>query len=63
MQQYPIGTGEHCDRFVGWFNDCMKVFAGLPHVPPVSFTAMLAAASAVPQAGCQPADPLAALTS
>jgi hypothetical protein len=37
MQQYPINTGEHCDRFVEWFNDCMQLFAQLPEKPAVSF--------------------------
>lgn len=23
MRQYPIGTSEHCDRFVKWFNDAV----------------------------------------
>ena len=41
MQQYPIGTSEHCDRFVKWFNDCVTVFAGLTNPPPVSFSARL----------------------
>lgn len=27
MRMYPIGTGEHCDRFVKWFNDVFAVFA------------------------------------
>ena len=27
MRQYPIGTGEHCDRFVKWFNDAVAVLA------------------------------------
>ncbi len=26
MRQYPIGTGEHADRFVRWFNDCFRLF-------------------------------------
>ena len=26
MRQYPIGKGEHADRFVKWFNDCIRVF-------------------------------------
>lgn len=26
MRQYPIGTGEHADRFVRWFNDCFRYF-------------------------------------
>jgi soluble lytic murein transglycosylase-like protein len=25
MRQYPVGTGEHCDRFVRWFNDAVAV--------------------------------------
>lgn len=24
---YPAGTGQHIDRWVGWFNDCMEVSA------------------------------------
>jgi hypothetical protein len=27
LRMYPIGTGEHCDRFVKWFNDVFAVFA------------------------------------
>ena len=27
MRQFPIGTSEHADRFVKWFNDCFKFFA------------------------------------
>jgi len=23
MRQYPLGTGDHCDRFVQWFNDAI----------------------------------------
>jgi peptidoglycan hydrolase-like protein with peptidoglycan-binding domain len=41
MLQYPIGTGEHCDRFVQWFNDCMQLFATLPEPPQVSFVRLL----------------------
>lgn len=26
MKQYPIGTGDHADRFVRWFNDCLALF-------------------------------------
>jgi len=26
MKQFPIGTSEHADRFVLWFNDCFKYF-------------------------------------
>ncbi len=41
MLQYPVGTGEHCDRFVQWFNDCVQLFATLPQPPPVSFVRLL----------------------
>jgi hypothetical protein len=41
MLQYPVGTGDHCDRFVQWFNDAMTVFAELPQPPPVSFVRLL----------------------
>ncbi|MBV9653622.1 MAG: transglycosylase SLT domain-containing protein [Acetobacteraceae bacterium] len=41
MRQYPIGTGQHADRFVMWFNDAMRVLAPLPSPPPVSFTVRL----------------------
>ncbi|MGD9504548.1 MAG: transglycosylase SLT domain-containing protein [Syntrophobacteraceae bacterium] len=27
MRQYPIGTGEHCDRFVKWFNDAVAMLS------------------------------------
>lgn len=41
MLQYPVGTSEHCDRFVQWFNDCMQLFSGLQPPPQVSFTRLL----------------------
>jgi len=25
LRQFPIGTGEHCDRYVKWFNDAVAV--------------------------------------
>lgn len=43
MLQYPVGTGEHCDRFVQWLNDCMHLFATLPQPPQVSFVRLLGA--------------------
>lgn len=43
MLQYPVGTGEHCDRFVQWFNDCVQLFATLPEPPQVSFVRVLGA--------------------
>ncbi len=36
MKQYPIGTSEHCDRYVKWFNDAVAVLethAKKPSVP------------------------------
>ncbi len=41
MRQFPIGTGQHADRFVMWFNDAMRVLASVPSPPPVSFTRRL----------------------
>lgn len=49
MLQYPVGTGDHCDRFVQWFNDCVQLFATQVQPPQVSFTRMLGA-QPVPQA-------------
>ncbi len=44
MRQYPIGTGEHADRFVMWFNDVFRMFAeGIAEVPAVSFSARMRA--------------------
>lgn len=37
MRQYPIGTSEHADRFVKWFNDCVRMFAREQLSPRVSF--------------------------
>lgn len=39
LKQFPIGTGEHVDRFVMWFNDCFRFFATLDssRVPRCSF--------------------------
>lgn len=37
MRQYPMGTGEHTDRFVKWFNDCMFVFDREHVAPPCSY--------------------------
>ena len=42
MRQFPIGTGEHCDRFVMWFNDGFRMFAeGLATAPEGSYYARL----------------------
>lgn len=37
MRQYPIGTGEHADRFANWFNDCFRYFAASGNAPALSF--------------------------
>jgi hypothetical protein len=34
MRQYPIGTSEHADRFVKWFNECFLLFDSDDHDPP-----------------------------
>jgi peptidoglycan hydrolase-like protein with peptidoglycan-binding domain len=44
MRQYPIGSAEHADRFVKWFNDCFVLFAKDGLSPQVSFYRMLKAA-------------------
>lgn len=48
MRQYPIGTGEHVDRFVQWFNDIWAVFKleGIPEGVP-SFYAAFNGASGI----------------
>lgn len=33
LRQFPIGTGEHCDRFVKWFNDAVAVLKSHPTRP------------------------------
>lgn len=42
MRQYPLGTGNHADRFIAFFNDCFTVLAGAPPAAP-SFVAALRA--------------------
>lgn len=37
LRQYPIGTGEHCDRFIKWFNDFFAVIAMYGANPTISF--------------------------
>lgn len=41
MRQFPIGTSEHADRFVKWFNDCFRVFAPPASAPTGSFYRLL----------------------
>ncbi len=38
MRQYPINSSEHADRFVRWFNDCVRYFETIDDVPEVSFS-------------------------
>lgn len=37
MRQYPLGSSAHADRFIRWFNDCMRFFRSLPSPPLPSF--------------------------
>ena len=41
MRQYPINSSEHADRFVRWYNDCVRYFHTLNEIPEVSYTAIL----------------------
>jgi len=41
MRQYPIGTGEHCDRFVKWFNDAVAVLAEHDNKPSIPYEVYL----------------------
>jgi murein DD-endopeptidase MepM/ murein hydrolase activator NlpD len=41
MRQYPIGTGEHCDRFVKWFNDAVAVLAAHDKKPSIPYEVYL----------------------
>ena len=41
MRQYPIGTGEHADRFVKWFNDVFTVLGQESDLPQLSFFSAL----------------------
>jgi Transglycosylase SLT domain len=51
MIQYPIGTSEHADRWVKWFNDCFLLFAdpaiAAPATTTPSFMRLLTTASPV----------------
>lgn len=42
MKQFPIGKGEHCDRFVKWFNDAVAVLAAHPKKPVIPYDVFLA---------------------
>jgi len=41
MRQYPIGTAEHANRFIQWFNDCFLMFKKDGLKPQVSFYRLL----------------------
>jgi hypothetical protein len=41
MRQFPIGKGDHADRFVAWFNDCFSMFTDDGGAPAMSFYEML----------------------
>lgn len=41
MRQYPIGTGQHADRFVAWFNDCFEFFRRDTAAPRTSFAKLI----------------------
>ncbi len=41
MRQYPIGTAEHVDRFVKWFNDFYAIMADGEAEPQVTFFTLL----------------------
>jgi hypothetical protein len=48
MRMYPIGTSEHCDRFIPWFNDACAVLASSPIRPTVGLEAIIGAAGLSP---------------
>lgn len=41
MRQYPIGTAEHANRFVKWFNDCFEVLDQDNDPPQICFVTAL----------------------
>ena len=60
MRQYPIGTSEHCDRFVKWFNDAVMVLGSHATAPSVPYTNLLGAAAAPVPTPAPAAESLAA---
>lgn len=46
LRQYPIGTGEHCDRFVRFFNDAVAVLSQHAIRPSVGLDALVSGSSA-----------------
>ncbi|MCC6612866.1 MAG: transglycosylase SLT domain-containing protein [Anaerolineae bacterium] len=49
LRQYRIGTGEHCDRFVRFFNDAVFVLASHSLRPTVPYENLLGAAPPQPR--------------
>jgi hypothetical protein len=49
LKQFPIGTAEHCDRFVKFFNDAVFVLKDHPVPPAVGLDSLLGCAAAVSQ--------------
>jgi peptidoglycan hydrolase-like protein with peptidoglycan-binding domain len=41
MRQFPIGTGDYCDRYIPWFNDAMTVLRGEANPPKHAFVSLL----------------------
>lgn len=48
MRQYPIGSPEHADRFVKWFNDCFRFFAQSGIQPEASFYLIMSESDQTP---------------
>jgi hypothetical protein len=48
MRQFRIGTSEHCDRFVRFFNDAVAMLAGHATRPSVEYATLLGAAAPAP---------------
>ncbi|HEX6747715.1 MAG TPA: transglycosylase SLT domain-containing protein [Longimicrobium sp.] len=41
LRQFPIGTAEHCDRFVRFYNDAVSVMASHPTAPAIGHATLL----------------------
>jgi hypothetical protein len=48
MRCYPIGTSEHIDRFIMWFNDAVYVLTGDPDIADISIVYPVAIVSGTP---------------
>lgn len=56
LRQYPIGTSEHCDRFVRFFNDAVYVLASHRLRPSVEYGTLLGEAVPRPRSATAPSD-------